>query len=140
MEHEFRLLRSFSTALEAEIVRGRLESAGIQCQLRDEYVVSTNWLYSNALGGVKLCVLCSQFEEAVQILAQEAEVEVPNESSEKVIPLWGACPSCKSSETEYRTNGFFGALSFVLLGFPVFRPKRLLYCRSCGLSSDLPKS
>ncbi|WP_298438349.1 hypothetical protein [Geobacter sp.] len=41
---------------EAGLAKSKLEAAGIVCFLDNEYTVGANWLYSNALGGVKLNV------------------------------------------------------------------------------------
>jgi hypothetical protein len=42
------------TVQEALMVKSILGSAGIESFLADENVISMNWLWSNALGGVKL--------------------------------------------------------------------------------------
>ena len=41
---------------EAHIARASLESAGIPAVLADEHTINTDWLYAQALGGVKLLV------------------------------------------------------------------------------------
>lgn len=52
------------------IIKGRLESEGIQCFLKDELTVQAYNLYSNAVGGVKLQVLEEDVEKARGILAE----------------------------------------------------------------------
>ena len=52
------------------IIRGRLESEGIQCFIKDELTVQSYNFYSNAVGGVKLQVLEKDAEKAVQILTE----------------------------------------------------------------------
>jgi hypothetical protein len=52
------------------IIKGRLESEGIQCFVKDELTVQANNLYSNAVGGVKLQVLEEDVERARVILTE----------------------------------------------------------------------
>ena len=47
---------TFDTMPDAHIALGRLEAAGIDCWLADENLVQTDWLYSIAVGGIKLQV------------------------------------------------------------------------------------
>lgn len=46
----------FSFPHEAHIAKASLDSAGIKCHIADEHTVNTQWLYSNAMGGVRLMV------------------------------------------------------------------------------------
>ena len=48
-----------------------LDSAGIESFLADENVISMNWLYSNALGGVKLQVRNADAAIASDLLNQK---------------------------------------------------------------------
>lgn len=59
----------FSFPHEAHIAKANLESAGIQSFIADEHTVNTQWLYSNAIGGVRLMVSEEDFEEATEILS-----------------------------------------------------------------------
>lgn len=55
----------------AEIARGRLQAEGIDAVLADQHLVQTDWLYSIAVGGIKLQVAASDVENALNILAQD---------------------------------------------------------------------
>ncbi|RYM31508.1 DUF2007 domain-containing protein [Brumimicrobium glaciale] len=55
---------------ETAVIRGRLEAEGIECNVIDELTVQVNPLYSNAIGGVKLQVRESDFENAIVILKE----------------------------------------------------------------------
>lgn len=46
----------YNTPYEANMVKSLLESAGIPAFVADEHIIGMNWLYSNALGGVKVQV------------------------------------------------------------------------------------
>lgn len=59
----------FSQPLEAWLAKTKLESEGIECFLMDEHIVTMNWLYSNAVGGVKLKVREEDAEKAKRILS-----------------------------------------------------------------------
>lgn len=67
---EFRNLvtiRSFWYLAEAELAKGLLDAAGIECFLFDENIVGLGW-YANAVNGVKLRVDARNAEAANQIL------------------------------------------------------------------------
>ena len=68
--NNFVTILTVSYASEIAIIRGRLESEGIECNLLDELTVQVNPLYSNAIGGVKLQVKESDFESAILILKE----------------------------------------------------------------------
>jgi tetratricopeptide (TPR) repeat protein len=50
------VVRTFGFPTEAEIARGRLEAEGIPAVVTQGEIVAMNWLLSNMVGGVKLCV------------------------------------------------------------------------------------
>jgi hypothetical protein len=52
------------------IIRGRLESEGIECFIKDELTIQSYNLYSNSVGGVKLQVLEKDQQRAVELLVE----------------------------------------------------------------------
>src|SRR5689334_13746716 len=64
----FVTVASFTYPHEAAVLKGRLESEGIECFLRDELTVQVYNFYSNALGGVKLQVHKNDAESVYYIL------------------------------------------------------------------------
>lgn len=52
------------------IIKGKLESEGIECFVKDELTVQSYNLYSNAVGGVKLQVQQKDVESAVELLKE----------------------------------------------------------------------
>ena len=66
--NSFPTIKTFMFPAEAYVLKGRLESEGINCFLKDELQVQTNPLHSNALGGVKLQVQSDQLENALAIV------------------------------------------------------------------------
>jgi hypothetical protein len=64
-------LRQFLTVQEAVMAKSILDSAGMESFLADENVISMNWLWSNALGGVKLQVRKTDVAVASELLEQK---------------------------------------------------------------------
>jgi hypothetical protein len=64
-------VRQFLTVQEAVMAKNILDSAGIESFLADENVISMNWLWSNALGGVKLQVRTTDAAIASELLEQK---------------------------------------------------------------------
>jgi Putative prokaryotic signal transducing protein len=67
---EFVQLRSFDNYISAHISLGMLQDAGINCHLKDEYMVTIQPFLSPALGGMKLMVYPSQIERASRLLEE----------------------------------------------------------------------
>jgi Putative prokaryotic signal transducing protein len=61
-------LRRFRDLPGALVAKGLLDSAGIKCFLSDQNTVRMDWLWSNALGGVRLWVREDDVAQAVELL------------------------------------------------------------------------
>ena len=61
-------IRSYWNLLEAELAKGALEAAGIECFLFDDNMVRMDWFNANAIGGVKLRVDRGNVDDANRIL------------------------------------------------------------------------
>ena len=57
--------------MHAYLLRARLEGSGITAYVRDEYLITLDWLYSNAVGAVKVDVSDEDYEKALEILRSE---------------------------------------------------------------------
>ena len=55
---------------ELAVIRGHLESEGIECFVKDELIAQINPFYSNAVGGVKLQVKQSDVYLALEIIKE----------------------------------------------------------------------
>jgi hypothetical protein len=62
-------IASFSAPIEAHMLISRLEGNGIHAYIRDEHMVTLDWLASNAIGGVKVDVADEDFERAQELIA-----------------------------------------------------------------------
>ncbi|ENW02875.1 DUF2007 domain-containing protein [Acinetobacter beijerinckii] len=121
------VVQSFSFPYEAQIAKTQLEAAGIPARIENEHTINMDWLYSNALGGVRLLVLESDLEEARTLLAQDFSQELQQQFG-----LSENCPNCGSSDIQPYTEGKRPAyLVFLLLGFPLFFYKNGMKCQRC---------
>jgi hypothetical protein len=76
-------LRQFLTVQEAVMAKSVLDSAGIESFLADENVISMNWPWSNALGGVKLQVRKTEVAVASELLEQKLSEAAASAESEE---------------------------------------------------------
>jgi len=67
---EFVTVATFTYPTELAIIKGRLESEGIECYVKDEMTVQVYNFLSNAVGGIKLQVKQSDAEKAIEILKE----------------------------------------------------------------------
>lgn len=115
---------------EAGLAKSRLEGAGITCCLDNEYTVGANWLYSNAVGGVKLSVREEDAEEAKAIIEENPEA-ITSEESEGMLPD-STCPVCGATEIETKNyTRKFAALT-LLISLPLLLFWKRYSCKGCG--------
>jgi hypothetical protein len=88
-------IASFSHAPEAYVVFTKLQAEGILCFVADDFIVTMYWLWSNAVGGVKIRVRESDAEAAIKIL-DSIPKELPEDNYESE-----RCPACNSLDTRY---------------------------------------
>lgn len=69
-------IATFDFVTDAEIARGRLLAEGIRSELVDQHLVQTDWLYSIAVGGIKLQVAEQNVERALAVLAHDYSAEL----------------------------------------------------------------
>lgn len=61
---------TFRDYIQANVAKTKLQSEGIECWLADDFIITLQWLYSLAFGGVKLKVRESDRGHAHAILEQ----------------------------------------------------------------------
>lgn len=111
--------------LEAHIIMGRLEAAGIKAFVFDDQMLSTNWLYAEALGGVRVMVLESQFKQAVALLKEPVTLED--------FDAFDTCPLCQSTDViRLKPPLLMVLLTYLLLSFPYMRETHNRKCRACS--------
>lgn len=122
---KFVTVATFSHQIEAHLAKAKLESEGLECRLADEHIVSINWLFSDAVGGIKLMVSEKDAERAREMLrhgpAHPDRTGVsPGEEVEGT-----RCPVCSSTEVHGR-----GILSFFASLLPFGKTR--WECTRCG--------
>lgn len=135
MNPTFVTVARFTYSSEAKIIKGRLESDGIQTFLYDDITIDTDPFISNAIGGVKLKVAKEDEEKAKNILASISQYSVDDEGNAI------CCPNCDSTNIEYFSNindiksllhFLFG---FLFSGLP-FYSKYQYQCEDCNTKFD----
>ena len=61
---------TFSKPEDAHMLRLHLEAGGVPAYIQDENMVQTDWLYSNAIGGVRVQIDEGDEDQAKEILQE----------------------------------------------------------------------
>ncbi len=94
-------IATYSYPTEAHLNRAKLESEGIDAFVADEHMIQANWLYSQAIGGIRLQVKESDAEKALSILKDVSE-PVHEEITDSTESIDEYCPKCHSTNIQYR--------------------------------------
>ncbi len=132
----FKLIATYDNYMLANMTMGLLTENDINCQMKDEHIVTIDPLLNPAVGGIKLLVAENDYERAVTII-KDAE----NNYLKDIY-----CPNCNrlSLITEEKTNiptGFWGRLKNQVLFGQTSTYSKGYRCTSCNKSfSELPPS
>ncbi len=134
-------IRTYTYPQEAYVAKSFLESEGISVFLKDEFTTQIHNFYSNAVGGVKLQVIESEYDQGIELLKQggfiKSSEELAEENTEIIIvdriikPK--NCPYCQSSNIGKKTDpNILAVVLYFVLGvlFPIFRSAYT--CYDCG--------
>ncbi len=130
MKNTFVNIARFQYSSEAQIVKGKLQSEGIEVFLADQVLIDTDPLVSQAIGGIKLNVYADDEERARGILNEIHNYSLDDEGNRVV------CPSCSSSRVKVYTHikdvrSFFAFLfSFLTFALPIHY-KYDYHCENC---------
>jgi DNA-directed RNA polymerase subunit RPC12/RpoP len=128
MEETFTMIGRFQYSSEAVIYKGKLESEGIEVFIRDNNLVDSNPLYSNAVGGVKLFVRNEDVERA-NIVLKDVSLYSIDDNNQLI-----KCPNCGEEQVEMETeiNGLKSLLKVIVLGaFALLFTKYKYKCQNC---------
>lgn len=125
MSQEFYRLGAFEYAADVQIIKGKLESEGIAVFLRDENILNSDPLISNAIGGVKLEVYTKDKERALEIYNEIRNYAIGADGNFVI------CPNCKAQKSEV----YYSRKSIFFKLFPFFE-KRKYKCLSCGMITE----
>ncbi len=145
--NEFKTIISFTYPHEAHLAKGYLESNGIETFIENEFTVQANNFYSNAIGGVKLLVKDSDYDEGLKLLKDVGYIKEPESEKNlkrnllnktEIVQIDSkinekTCPFCKSENIGKSKNfSIFMIPLFYILGglFPIYRSAYI--CFDCG--------
>jgi Putative prokaryotic signal transducing protein len=117
----------------AELAKAQLESENIYCFLANKNHIGMNWLYSFALGGVKVQVRQEDAEEAIQILNSDNSDDLKDiESSLPPIEQQDLCDNCGSANILVVNMSRKAGAWSLLLGLPLLLFGKRYKCKDCG--------
>lgn len=120
MANEWITLGSFEFQSDVQVIKGKLESEGIQVNLKDENTVAVEPFASNAIGGIKLQVL-KHHEEEARVIYDEIRNYAVDDDGELI-----SCPNCKQQKSEV----YYSRNKLIYKLFPFFEPKKYR-CLNC---------
>ena len=140
-KQEWITIMTFTYPQDAYIVKGALESEGIDTFLMDELTIQGKNFLSNAVGGVKLQVPIEQFQIATELLESNGYPgDTVNANESKVVEISrgkdqdiSICPFCNSENIGKRKRPTLLTLLLILfLYIPLPFFKRNFFCYDCG--------
>ena len=132
---EFVILETFENYIEANLVLGRMEEAGIKGWLKDENTITINPVLTNAIGGIKLMVSEDDLAKAIEVL------NVLKEIKRKTY----ACPNCGSHNIEYinsprKAVNWLSSVLTWFLGSYAIGAEQIWRCFDCDEEFEEPGS
>lgn len=115
---------SFSKPEEAHLLRMRLEAGGVPAFVLDENMVQMDWMFSNAIGGVRVVIEDGDAGAAREILSAPP-ADLPGDR-----PVCPACASTNTAPDELPRRIAF--LSLLLTNFPFLFARHRWKCADCG--------
>jgi Putative prokaryotic signal transducing protein len=123
-------IRRYRDIPAALLAKSILDSAGIENFLTDVNTVRMDWLWSNALGGVRLFVKDSDASAAEELLNQSFQDSFEVEGQERFTQP--RCPVCQSFEVSYKGLHKRIAYASIILQVPIPLSRLGWRCSSCG--------
>lgn len=123
------LIKQFRDLPEALLAKGCLESAGIECNLRDDNLVRLDWFISNFVGGIKLCVKPEDARSARELL----EEPILEGLYVHGVGLYEQprCPKCQSLDVNFRELDRPIAFLSAFLRVPIPVRRKAWHCHVC---------
>ncbi len=117
-------IATFTKPEDAHLLRMRLEASGVQAFIQDENTIQADWLFSNAVGGVRVQIADEDVAAVKEFLAEDTGIPAAADAP--------CCPKCGSTAIEReRFSRRFAYLSLLLFAFPLVFVRRRLRCTSC---------
>jgi hypothetical protein len=124
-------LNSFSNYFQANICLAKLQSAGIECYLMDEYTTTINPVWTGAIGGIKVIVKKEDAERAITLIKQSEEEYIRS----------AKCPKCGAKDFTYISKPKVKNILSVILALVLVTyapdPDFVYRCRHCGYETEI---
>lgn len=122
-------IRQFRDLPEALLAKGSLESAGIECFLRDDNLVRLDWFISNFVGGIKLCVKPEDVADSEKLLSEPILEGLYVHG----VGLYEQprCPKCQSLDVNFRELDRPIAYLSAFLRVPIPVQRKAWRCHGC---------
>lgn len=123
----------------AWMLRNKLADGGVDAFVHDEFAVTMNWLYANAMRGVKVQVPLEQVEKAQAILDRDdSSVLLPRPATCASADA-DVCSRCGSSEIRREVaNVRVFLLVWLVSGIPLSVFSTAVECYDCGHRNGPP--
>jgi len=126
------VLQVFENPFQAHLSKSILADYGIDSYVQDENFVTLNPLYTNLVGGIRLMIKSTDFEEAKELLFKTDSLPFTKEDDTVI-----TCPKCSSKnilsgfKSIKSIKSFFAILLALLTGtYPIFSDSTY-YCKDC---------
>jgi hypothetical protein len=116
---------------EALLAQGKLQSAGIACFLADSELVRADWLWSNAIGNMRLQVAPEDAPSALDLL-HEPPPESFTEDEVGEVYQQPHCPNCDSLDIGYGAIDRIFGYGLMYFGLPIPVTRKNWKCHACG--------
>lgn len=131
--HDWVVIDGFTDVIQADIVRGRLEVEGIPAILGNRHLVTADWMYAQALGGVRILVPREFVSEARALIADIDSgkfLDVDEKLGQEEV-----CADCGGKLARKTSASWKIALFSLhfLLPIPLPFRKNVFYCPQCGV-------
>lgn len=117
---------NFREPYKAYLTRDLLTAAAIPAVITNEHLVGIDWLYSQAIGGVKVKVPDEFFSQALDTLQAFDQAGAGGHQAEDMLDR---CPACGSPETFAERYSLWAIIPLLLFFHPGRRKK--WGCRKC---------
>ncbi|MGZ4824967.1 MAG: hypothetical protein ACXVZT_10125 [Terriglobales bacterium] len=126
------VIRKFRDLPEAWLAKGALDAVGIESHLLDENMVRLDWFYSNAIGGIRLCVREPEAARAFEVLNHPPESFALEEDPGIADYQHPRCPQCRSRDVKVGGSNTAAAYVTMWAGVPIPLHTLRWKCNHCG--------
>ena len=128
-----KVVATFREAHTAHLAKAKLESEGIPAWVADEHLIRMQWLYSQALGGVKVRVPEEFAGRARQILETDHASDLSRIDEARLPPTQEElCPACGAETVAASRLARITKTLSLGIGIPFVARSSRLRCSTCG--------